>query len=56
MQSWVCTICQYVYNPDQGDTVNDVPRGVSFEELLEDWTCPVCNAAKRYFEPLPPES
>lgn len=51
MQSWVCTICQYVYDPTNGDRVNDVPPGVSFEELLQDWTCPVCKAGKRFFEP-----
>lgn len=56
MQNWVCTICQYVYDPSQGDPVNEVPAGVSFEDLLEDWTCPVCKAGKRSFEPMPPES
>ncbi|GFO53730.1 rubredoxin [Geomonas sp. Red276] len=54
MQSWTCTICQYVYDPDQGDAFNDVPPGVSFEELLEEWTCPVCKGAKRNFVPTTP--
>ena len=52
MQSWVCTVCQYVYDPEEGDPVNDVPPGVSFEELLDDWSCPVCKAAKSFFVPL----
>ena len=52
MQSWICTVCQYVYDPSQGDPVNEVPAGVSFEELLEDWKCPVCKVAKSFFEPL----
>lgn len=55
MQRWICTVCQNVYDPSLGDTVNEVPAGVSFEELLDDWTCPVCKSAKRYYEPLPAE-
>ncbi|HJV67172.1 MAG TPA: rubredoxin [Geomonas sp.] len=54
MQSWVCTICQYIYDPADGDLVNDVPPGVSFEELLQDWTCPVCKAGKTFFQPAAP--
>lgn len=52
MQSWICTICQYVYDPSEGDAANDVPPGVSFEELLEDWNCPVCKAGKAFFVPV----
>ncbi len=55
MQRWICTICQYVYDPAEGDPVNDVPPDVSFEELLPDWHCPVCEAAKSFFEPLAEE-
>lgn len=51
MQSWVCTVCQYLYDPQEGDAVNDVPPGVSFEELLDDWSCPVCNSPKGFFAP-----
>ena len=51
MQSWVCTICQYVYDPSAGDPVNEVPPEVPFEDLLEDWSCPVCKAVKRFFVP-----
>jgi len=51
MQSWICTICQYIYDPGAGDPVNEVPPEVSFEDLLEDWTCPVCKAGKRFFVP-----
>lgn len=56
MQRWVCNVCQYIYDPAQGDPVNDVPPGVSFEELLIDWRCPVCEAGKSFFEPYPDPS
>ena len=55
MQRWICTICQYVYDPADGDPVNDVPREVSFEDLLRDWACPVCKAGKAFFVPYPEE-
>ena len=53
MQRWICTVCRYIYNPAEGDEINDVPPGVSFEELLIDWKCPVCAAGKTFFEPYP---
>ena len=51
MQHWICTTCRYVYDPAQGDPVNEIPPGVSFEELLEAWACPVCKAGKSFFIP-----
>lgn len=50
MQKWKCTICGYIYDPAQGDPDNGVPPGTPFEKLPDDWTCPVCGAAKDQFE------
>jgi rubredoxin len=55
MQSWICTICQYVYDPAEGDPVNDIPVETSFEDLLEAWACPVCKAGKSFFTPYSEE-
>jgi rubredoxin len=52
MQNWICTICQYVYDPAQGDSVNDIPPNTPFEDLLEAWSCPVCKAKKSFFIPF----
>jgi rubredoxin len=52
MQSWVCTICGYVYDPLEGDPVNEVPTEVPFEDLLDDWTCPICRVGKSFFVPV----
>jgi rubredoxin len=52
MQSWICTICQYVYDPAAGDAVNEIPRDTSFEDLLEAWACPVCKPRKSFFIPF----
>ena len=51
MQRWICTICQYVYDPETGDPDNHVPAGTPFEEIPEGWVCPLCGAGKEVFEP-----
>lgn len=48
---WQCTLCCYIYDPNFGDPDNDVLSGTSFDELPEDWTCPVCGAQLDQFEP-----
>ncbi|MCD6512094.1 MAG: rubredoxin [Thermoplasmata archaeon] len=48
---YVCKICGYVYDPEQGDDEAGIPPGTPFEELPDDWTCPVCGAGKEDFEP-----
>nr|WP_272701712.1 rubredoxin [Desulfovibrio sp. Fe33] len=51
MQKYVCEICGYVYDPAQGDSDSDIPAGTKFEDLPDDWTCPVCGAGKDSFVP-----
>ncbi|MFC2012809.1 rubredoxin [Chloroflexota bacterium] len=45
-----CTICGYVYEPELGDPDNGIKPGAPFEEIPDDWECPVCGAAKSEFE------
>jgi rubredoxin len=51
MEKWECP-CGYVYDPAEGDFENRVPPGTPFEELPEEWVCPLCGAEKQYFEKL----
>jgi len=51
MQKYVCSVCGYCYNPTTGDPENDINPGTAFEDLPEDWSCPVCGAAKEQFSP-----
>ena len=53
MQKWQCTICGYIYDPAEGDMENGVAPGTSFEELPDEWACPVCGAGKDLFERVP---
>ena len=50
MEKWVCMICGYVYDPAAGDDEGGIPPGTPFEELPDDWTCPICGAGKDDFE------
>ncbi len=51
MGKYVCTVCGYVYNPEEGDADNAIAAGTSFENLPEDWTCPTCGVGKDSFNP-----
>lgn len=50
MQKWRCTICDYVYDPAEGDMENGVAPGTPFEKLLDSWVCPLCGVGKDLFE------
>ena len=50
MDKYECTICGYVYDPAEGDPDNDISAGTEFEDLPDDWVCPVCGAEKSEFE------
>ena len=49
MEKYICTVCDYVYDPELGDPENGIEPGTSFEDLPEDWVmnsqCP-CTADK----------
>jgi rubredoxin len=50
MDRYVCTICGYVYDPEQGDPDNGVAPGTKWEDVPDSWECPVCGAPKDDFE------
>jgi hydroxylamine reductase len=39
-----------VYDPQKGDPDSGVEPGTAFEQLPDDWVCPVCGAGKDQFE------
>jgi len=47
-----CTVCGYVYDPELGDPDGGIKPGTPFEEIPDDWVCPVCGAAKSEFEKI----
>lgn len=50
MDKYECQVCGYVYNPEDGDPDSGVSAGTAFEDLPDDWVCPVCGADKDQFE------
>jgi rubredoxin len=52
MDKWICTNCGYVYDPAKGDPDNGIPPGTAFEDLPDNWTCPICYVNKDQFDPM----
>ncbi|RLC46183.1 MAG: High molecular weight rubredoxin [Candidatus Cloacimonadota bacterium] len=50
MKKYVCTICGYVYDPEVGDPDSGIKPGTPFEDIPDDWVCPVCGVNKDMFE------
>ena len=48
---YVCDVCGYVYDPAVGDPETGVAPGTPWEEVLEDWLCPLCAVGKDQFSP-----
>ena len=51
MDKFECVLCGYVYDPEIGDPEADIEPGPTFDELPEDFVCPLCGAGKDEFEP-----
>ena len=50
MDKYVCKVCSYVYDPEKGDPENGVEPGTNFEDIPDDWVCPICGVGKKEFE------
>lgn len=52
MAKYECSVCGYIYDPEKGDPESGVNPGTPFENLSDDWVCPICGAGKDEFEEL----
>lgn len=50
MTKYICQVCGYVYDPAVGDEDNGIAPGTAFDQLPEDWVCPLCGVGKDQFE------
>lgn len=50
MDKYVCIPCGYVYDPAEGDPDGGIDAGTAFEDIPEDWVCPICGVDKSNFE------
>lgn len=47
---FTCSICGYQYDPEEGDPTVGIPPGTPWEDVPDDYKCPICNASKEYFK------
>ena len=52
MSNYVCVLCGYRYRVEKGDVENGIEPETEFDEIPEDWTCPLCGASKDDFEAI----
>jgi len=49
LDKWECPVCGYIYDPEMGDSTQNMAPGTPFEELPDNWVCPICGASKNMF-------
>ena len=52
MDKYQCRACPYIYDPAVGDATQNIPAGTPFEDLPEDWLCPICGVPKTMFDKI----
>ena len=52
VNKYVCEACGYIYDPEVGDPDSGIAPGTKFEDIQEDWVCPLCGVSKESFTKL----
>ncbi len=50
MKKYVYSVSGYVYDPELGNPDYEIEPGIAFEDLPDDWSCPLCGAEKEDFQ------
>ena len=50
MNKYRCIPCGYIYDPEVGDPDGGIAPGTEFEDIPDDWQCPICFVSKDEFE------
>ena len=50
MAKYVCTVCSYEYDEAVGDPDNGIAPGTAWEDVPDDFTCPLCGVGKEDFQ------
>ena len=50
MDKYRCTVCDWIYDPAVGDPEGGIAAGTAFEDIPDDWVCPLCGVSKDQFE------
>ena len=49
-KQYMCLICGFIYNEEEGWPDDDIAAGTRWEDVPEDWVCPDCSVGKDDFE------
>ena len=49
MKKYICDVCGYIYDEAVGEPDNGIAPGTKFEDLPEDYACPLCAVGKEDF-------
>ena len=52
MDKYICTVCDWVYDPEIGDPEHGIAPGTKFEDIPDDWVCPLCGVGKEDYEKI----
>jgi flavin reductase (DIM6/NTAB) family NADH-FMN oxidoreductase RutF/rubredoxin len=51
-RKYQCIVCGYIYDPADGDPHSGIAPGTAFEDIPDDWYCPICGVGKSDFHPI----
>lgn len=49
MKKYICDVCGYIYDEAAGDPDNGIEQGTKWEDVPEDFVCPLCGVGKDQF-------
>ena len=49
---FLCEACPYIYDPEKGDPEGGISPGTPFEDIPDDWVCPICKLDKTHFKKI----
>ena len=52
MERCVCDVCGYIYDPAIGDPDGGIAAGTAFDDIPDDWVCPLCGVTKAQFSKI----
>ena len=52
MKKYICNVREWIYDPALGDPDSGIKPGTAFEDIPDDWVCPVCGVGKEDFSPV----
>lgn len=51
-RKFICLACGYIYDEEFGDPEDGLPAGTRFEDIPDDWQCPLCGVKKAILNPM----